>query len=160
VPLDIVVDTNVFMHAGNPTAVSFFGASKTFLENLKNSQTLLCFDKPNAGAEDRQGDSLIYGEYIQRIVPGVYGFNVLAALALNQKIKFVSRDVGPARNRMVIELIPGNKRDRTFLRTTMNSADRILITNDFDDFTPEIRKRIKRQLTTTVKDATVRWTSL
>lgn len=155
----VVIDTNVFMHAANPKAVEF-AASMRLLEDFEKDTASLCIDKPRDDSPDDLNASLILAEYKKKMLPGTVGFAILARLARSRRVQLVSRDVGPRLARIVLRLVHSNKRDRTFLRTACNAADKLLITNDYTDFTNMVRAAILAQLEVRVEDSSVLWVSL
>ena len=144
-PADLVVDTNVFMHAGNPN-VKFFGGALRFVQALENSTVPICIDKPRANSVPDENASLILAEYRRRMKPTTYGMAVLAKLASTQRIQWVSRDVGAAINKRIRMLIPKNTRDKTFVRVSYNNVAHLLVSDDSEDFAVTVRRNVRRDL--------------
>ena len=158
-PRDIVVDTNVFVHAGNPR-VKFFEGARRFMHALENTTVPLCVDKPREDAAPDDNTSLILFEYKAKVLPSSYGFAVLAKLASTKRIKWVSRDVGPAVNGKIRALVPSNIRDRTFLRVAYGSLAKIFVSDDGTDFSTPVRKRIAKQLSVRVEHSSIEFATL
>jgi hypothetical protein len=143
VPTDIVVDTNVFMHAGDPY-VKFFDGARAFVEALYSANTLLCIDIPRADSTPSHGASLIWAEYERKMKTTTYGMAVLAKLASTKRISWLSRDVGAAINKEIRALVPRNTRDKTFVRVAYHSIDKLFVSNDSSDFGPAVRKALRK----------------
>jgi len=142
--LDIVVDTNVLVHASNE-AHPYCHASLAFLSTLLAGTTVLCVDE-GFSADESKNASLIGAEYTQHLVFGMPGYAVVQALASTDRLKQVARSVPDNVRRAVKRLVPRNSRDRTFVHVAFNSTDRLLVSHDFDDFGGDIRKKLRQSL--------------
>jgi predicted nucleic acid-binding protein len=158
-PRDIVIDTNVFMHAGNPH-VEYFDGARAFLEALQNANTLLCIDMPRADSTPSKSSSLIWDEYERKMKATTYGMVVLAKLASSKRVAWVSRDVGAAISKQIQALVPKNTRDKTFIRVAYHSSEKLFMSNDSKDFGPGIRKAIRKALSVHVAYSDISFATL
>lgn len=149
-PADLVVDTNVFMHAGNPHS-RFFQGALAFVKALQASNVPICLDKQNAVSSPSNLASLIWAEYERKMKTPTYGMGVLAALQASQRVRWVSRDVGAVINRRIRRLVPNNTRDKTFLRVAYNSVAHILVSDDSRDFSIVVRGKVQKELSVRIK---------
>ena len=140
---DIVIDTNVLMHAGNPDQ-DYFEDAVSFLTTLQKKSILLCVDE-GFDLDEAKNRSLIGGEYLTHLRFGSAGYNVIAVLAASRRIKECSKRV-EARTRKKIDQLIRNPRDKTFVRVTCNSVSKILISHDNEDFPVSKRKLLKREI--------------
>lgn len=145
VPLsDIVVDTNVLVHASNE-AHPYCQASLAFLSTLLAGTTAVCVDV-GFSVDESKNTSLIGGEYMQHLVFGMPGYAVIQALASSERMKQVPRSVPDNVRRAVKRLVPRKSRDRTFVHVAFNSTDHVLVSHDFDDFGDDVRKKLRRSV--------------
>jgi hypothetical protein len=145
---DLVMDTNVFVHASNPSE-TYCNDAKLFITALKESSTSLCVDE-GFDIDQSHNKSLIGLEYLENLHYGMLGFAELTWLAQANRLVFVSRDVHRSISRKINQMIR-NKRDRTFLRVATNSEDHFFCSHDFRDMPPSKRVEIKRLLGIDVK---------
>ena len=145
---DIVVDTNVFVHASNPN-VPFHATSLALLRVLGDATVVLCVDE-GFDIVEAQNRSLIAGEYYGNLISGMVGFAIIATLASTGRLKQVPKRVPQAVAQKIRRLVPRNPRDRTFLRVSFNSHERILVSHDFDDFGPGVRTALKASVSVAV----------
>jgi len=135
---DLVVDTNVFVHASNPE-VTYCGEARDLMTALETVATVLSVDE-GFDMDPRRNRSLILGEYLENLHFGMLAFAFVSTLASAGRIKEVPRSVSSAVSRQVNRII-ANRRDRTFLKVAINSQDHLLASHDFTDFSS--RKRVK-----------------
>lgn len=137
---DVVIDTNVLLHASNPTEIRRQYAHR-FLVALQDTNTVVCVDE-GFDLDERRNRSLIGQEYLEQLRFGMLGYAVVAHLARHGRVRGVSRAVGAATSKTINRLIR-DKRDRTFVRVTCNTQERLLTSHDFDDFPNEKRRRLR-----------------
>jgi hypothetical protein len=145
---DITVDTNVLVHAQNPSEIRFEDAV-AFLNELRGCETKLCVDR--LFAFDHQNTSLIGHEYVRNLNAGGFAFEFLRLLLNTERVKSVATGA-PANVRKIVLAI-ANKRDRTFVLVAYNSADRLFTSHDWEDFPTKVRENLKAKLDVTVEDA-------
>jgi hypothetical protein len=148
--IDIVVDSNVLSHAQNPEA-DYFDDSRVLLEKLTAATTLLCMD--GRFAVNGGNSSLIGQEYLQNVGFGGPAFAFLLSLMQNDRIKAVPVKVPYHVKKRVDLTVPNNARDRTFVRVAFNSVEKALVSHDYHDFTPDVRKTLRGQLGVVIEEA-------
>jgi len=147
---DIVVDTNVMMHAQNPMERRF-KSSLTFLNALLKSATQICVDV-GFDINPISNQSLIAGEYFKHLRFGSASYAVLTNLARANRIKELNKNL-PDRERKVINQCVRKSRDKTFVVITRNSEEKILVSHDFKDFQNEKRAHLRRELGIAILEA-------
>lgn len=124
---DVVVDTDVFVHAETPNEADC-EASRRFIDLLSATDTLLCFD-PGFDVEESRNRSLIAGEYLASLAPGARALLLIQQCALTDRISIVDRAVPENISRALNRLVQHNK-DRKFVRVAHNSQERVLVSHD------------------------------
>lgn len=138
--VDLVVDTNVLLHADDPRQ-SQQTVAYNLLQDLLSCGTALCVDD-GFDIDEARNASLIGGEYFERLSATHTATAVIAHLFATGRVKFVSRSV-PTPVKKCIEQCVRKKRDRTFLAVAHNSTERILCSHDFEDMQEAKRKHLK-----------------
>ena len=147
---DIVIDTNVLMHADNVSS----GRDKEAVDLLVamlSSNTALCLDVASGG-EEYSGSSLIRQEYSERLDGGGLGTQFVTQMASEGRISYVSREVEAGIRKWINQSI-GNTRDRTFVRAAINSSEKVLASHDYLDFRASVRKELWKKVQVDVLDA-------
>jgi len=147
---DMVIDTNVLMHASNPNEGRFEHAVQ-FLERLLQVATLLCVDE-GFDVLEAKNRSLIGAEYLNNLVHGALGHTVVTHLAKSGRMSVVPRQASRPQTRVVTQMIR-KPRDRTFVRVAINSRDHVFVSHDYNDFSNEKRQDIQASLGVTMPDA-------
>jgi hypothetical protein len=147
---DLVVDTNVFVHADNPSEKRHRAAA-TLLGQLVEGDTHLGIDE-GFDLDPSTNASLMAHEYLEHLTPLSAGFRVLAYLAQSGRAKIVPRKFSAVHRDHAKQLLR-NKRDRTFLLVSTEMDERILCSHDFKDFQKTKRKTIKAKLGVSVLEA-------
>ena len=147
---DIVVDTNVFVHASNP-GVTYYSEAKHLVAALEGSPTSLCVDE-GFDVEPTRNRSLIGQEYLLYLHNGMIAFALVSELATSGRISIVPRCVDPAIGKKINQIIV-NRYDRTFLKVAINSRDCFLCSHDFRDFSDHKRTKVKNLFNVRVKTA-------
>lgn len=148
---DIVIDTNVLMHADNVSSRRD-AESLRLLCSVLASTTQLCVDARHSGTGFDADASLIMQEYIDRLNGAGTGVHFIAQMASEGRISYLSREVEQRVTRWINQRI-GNTRDRTFLRVAKNSEEKVLVSHDFKDFGRAMRRAISNELDLAVVDA-------
>ncbi len=140
---DIVIDTNVFAHASNPES-GFFICSSSLLEAIESSDVVLAVDEFffEIEAENTSG---IYSEYIANLNGCDLAQSVLATLIDHRRIKSLSTTVSNQHRAIINQGVP-DPTDRKFLKVTTNSIEKVLVSNDINDFKPKFRKLSEKRL--------------
>ena len=119
---------------------------------MLDSTTLLCVDVGFTLSESSNA-SIIGHEYLRHLGAGSIGAALIATLAGAGRIKpLPKRAQTPADAKSVDQLIR-KKRDRAFLGVACNSARKLLVSHDFEDFQKPKRTSIKKILSVQVKTA-------
>ena len=139
--IDVVVDTNVWAHAANPND-AHFAVAKAFCDAILASDTALVVDVRGA----------IRTEYRETVRQG-YGAETVAFLARTLRVAEVADSVEPAERSLIRSLVPRNATDRTFVKTALNSAAKVLVSHDDDDFPESVRQELWAQLDVRTIDA-------
>jgi hypothetical protein len=137
---DIVVDTNVLLHADDTRQPHQADAS-ALLQHLLDGTTALCVDD-GFDVDESRNKSLIGGEYFSRLNATHTATAVTAHLFATGRVELVSRTVSvPVKK--VIEQCVRKKRDRTFLQVAHNSIEAVLCSQDFEDMQKAKRKHLR-----------------
>jgi hypothetical protein len=148
---DIVIDTNIWLHAQNP-GVDRFAASLGFLEKLglKTCTTKLCVDAGFAVANSNA--SRIGAEYLANLRFGSLSLNLMSALASSGRVIEVKLKMTDDERRCLKRLrVTG--RDRTFVSVAMKSRDHVLASHDFLTFPAAKRTAVRRDSGVEMVDA-------
>jgi hypothetical protein len=148
--VDVTIDTNVLMHSCNPNE-NRCNVSIAFLSALVSSNCLLALD-PGFTTDAGTNRSLIGGEYLEKLIPGSLPFAAIAHLAGSGRIKVVTSKVPANLGRKINQMI-SNRRDRTFLKVSLNSDDRTFASHDFADFSADKRKAIRKEFGVSIVEA-------
>ena len=147
---DIVIDTNVLLHAQNPDELRFSDA-RQLIEQMLACTTSLCIDR-GFDISPGQNQSKIGAEYLEKLQPGSLGFVLIVSLVESFRLKQINRlpprDISRAINQLIRK-----PRDRTFLGVSYNSTERLLVSHDYQDFQQAKRVSIRRDLGVNVIDA-------
>jgi hypothetical protein len=149
---DIVVDTNVWVHANNANEQRqehAIALAKALLE----AATGLCIDD-GFDLEPAKNRSTIGAEYLNNLRAGMLGYEVVVALAKAGRIKLISRNAPAATSQKINQLIR-KPIDRAFLRVAFNSSSKILVSHDFEDFQAAKRAHIRQTLKIRIIEADV-----
>ncbi len=147
---DVVVDTNVMLHAQNPNE-GRFSDSQALLRCLLEIPISLCVDEGFDISQERNR-SHIGAEYLEHLRFGSIGYTVISHLASNSRIKHLPRLAPRPVSRRINQLLR-NRRDRVFLNVAYNSIDMILVSHDYIDFQQNKRDTIQDELEVSVVDA-------
>ena len=141
--LDIVVDTNVLMHADNFQEPRQTDA-RAFLLSLRKSETLLCVDE-GFDTDEAKNRSHIGSEYLEHLNFGMLGFAVVAHLASADRVREVPRTTPTAITRR-IRMGVGNPRDRIFVRVAFNAKEKTLASHDFTHLPQQVRNALSETI--------------
>lgn len=142
-PNDVVVDTNVLVHADNKK-IERHHECIDFINYLLDSTELLCFDEGFVWHETHN-KSHIAQEYWKHLRYGMLGFMLVSKLASSKRVVEKPLAVDQTARNLITQKVT-NKRDRIFLKVAYNSDNKILISNDFADFDKRKRKLFKGKL--------------
>ncbi|WJY32807.1 hypothetical protein QTO28_18195 [Streptomyces sp. P9-2B-1] len=136
--LDFVIDTCVLAHACQkhyPLHESAFSLIE-WLGSQSEAQWVLDDNGKKAPAAET---SLLYSEYHRTLSPQSLPLMLLARYMRFGLVKFSPRPNQQLRDK-VREMIPKNKKDQVVLGAVAGSQDKVLFSNDEDDFPQEVRQ--------------------
>ena len=142
---DIVIDTNVLVHASN-ISCNCYALSLKLLEDILNSKSNICVDDGfdlDAG-ENRSQIGYEYEKLLKKR-NGEFPSQFLAKMFASQRIKEVPKNA-EQRQKKIIEQKIKNTKDRIFVNVTCNSNEKILASNDNEDFKKQKRNLLKSKL--------------
>lgn len=148
---DIVIDTNVLMHATNPKS-GRQQQSVGLLRAMLDSDTALCLDTVFSGQLAQPESSLIWQEYSDNLGAPGFSSEFLTKMATGRRIVHVSRTVERSAQKWISRQIV-NSRDRTFVRVALNSIERVLVSHDYQDFPTKVRSACLLRLGVEVLEA-------
>lgn len=126
---DFVIDTNVLVHASNCDYVNQVDCIN-IIDRLMKSNESICLDINGA----------MRLEYDRHLKPGMIGHTLLLLLSnpQNLRIRFIDRDI-PAQINRKINQTGIKTADRIFVRIAYKSTDKVLVTQEYEDFVQKIR---------------------
>jgi hypothetical protein len=136
---DIVVDTNVMMHAHDPREARQKSCTE-LLEELLRCDTKLCVDEGFDLAPAKNRSHIGY-EYLKHLKFGMLAKAVVEHLATTGRVKMLPRTV-PHNVSKHVRTQVGKGPDRTYLHVAYNSSERILASHDFHDIPQAVRGRL------------------
>jgi hypothetical protein len=151
---DIVVDTNVWMHAQTP-GQKYMGRAIALCQCMRYGRCVLRLDSGFHITESRNR-SRIGSEYHDKLRfdrnPGKLSVETIALLFRTRRVKeaSIAIDRGPKK---ILEKLIKKPRDRTFVRVTRNTLERTFVTHDWEDFTKAKRTKLGQALDITCIDA-------
>ena len=141
-PEDIVVDTNVFMHADDPRSPERQAASKDLLSYIDTNQIPIGIDEGKK----------IFGEYLEFLASSSIGRSYVAKWLSTNNYTLLSTKMSPSDSGWVGRNI-ADTLDKVFLKVAVNSIENDLVSHDFDDFPKRKRKEIGKRFGVTVQTA-------
>ncbi|TWS17833.1 type II toxin-antitoxin system VapC family toxin [Tsukamurella asaccharolytica] len=140
---DIVLDTNVLSHAENST-FEHHDSAKCILEWMRGSSTLWVVDNTGKSKPDPK-TSLLFAEYRATLQPMGAPLQLFTMCLLTGRVVFAERPNQANRSR-IRKLIPRNNKDQAVLGAALDAEDQVLVSNDLDDFSPNVRDTIRKVL--------------
>jgi hypothetical protein len=152
---DIVIDTNVFVHTNNP-GNHFYRSAGATLEKIRGFDLCICVDDVFS-LEDSKNTSVIGHEYIKHIRTGTlaYAF-LLERLMKNKIVQVFKKDYNEIKrklNRKIIAKEMSNPHDIVFIIVAFGSNNKLLVSNDYNDFNDKIRKYISDTFLVSILDS-------
>jgi hypothetical protein len=150
---DLVVDTNVFVHAHNRNVgLRHHEARKLALQLLDpDSATVLRVD-PGFSADPSSNTSRIGSEYLNHLVPGMLGHQVVQTLAASMRVRPVPL-LADGDERADVHQLVSDRRDRVFLQVALGSRSRVLASHDDAAFPDDVRSICRTRWGVVVGDA-------
>ena len=140
---DIVVDTNVFLHAEDQRQASCTQA-RELIRLLRTCATSLCLDE-GFDLDEARNRSQIGSEYLKHLRFGTAGFALVDHLAKSGRLRLLPRSV-PQQVAKVINRHVGKGPDRVYVRIAYNSQEKFLASHDFDDIPDGARNKLLNTL--------------
>lgn len=147
--VDLVVDTNVLLHASNP-AEDRFNDAQAFLEVLLDSVAIMCVDKGYT-LDTARNRSQIMAEYLTHLRAGTLGFQVVQTMAANERIRGVERHIEPREAKKIKQAV-WDRTDRVFVKVTLNTEERTLVSHDFQHFPLDARDTLRTEIRVHILD--------
>lgn len=137
---DVVIDTNILVHAANP-GVAEFEDALDFVTRMAACDAKACIDA-DFSLEESRNKSLIVSEYLKHVRFGTPGWALLTTLALGQRVIVTGRCRENRVRRRITQLIR-KPVDRVFLSVAAASTERVLASHDYEDM-PEAKRATLR----------------
>jgi hypothetical protein len=148
---DVVIDTCVLAHSCNAT-VPFHSSALDLLEALGHNEHVVWVLDDLGGTAPQAHTSLLYAEYHETLAPQSFPLVLLASFLRFGRVSFSARPNRPQRE-AIRRLIPRNNRDRVVFAAAVNSRGRVLVTNDYTDFSQDVRDEARSQFDVRVLDS-------
>jgi hypothetical protein len=146
---DVVVDTNVFLHAENEQERRQLSCQE-LIGLFWEAKTKLCVDEGFC-FEESKNRSMIGSEYLRHLRAGSIGYALVQYLAANDRISTFSKKVPQSAMKHIRQVPDGP--DRAYVRVAHNSTDKTLVSHDFNDIPPTVRERIKHAIDVSIIDS-------
>lgn len=142
-PTELVLDVNVFMHASQP-ADDCFRHAVELLTRLQAHTACICVDI-GYDADPKKNASKIWHEYVSCIRGSSFGYAVLHHLAKSMRIREKPKNAERAVHKKILQCI-SNKRDRVYVGVACATEDRMLVTEEHEDFCVATRRRLRKEV--------------
>lgn len=139
--IDLVLDTNVLVHASNDDEERQID-SVQLITYLLGSSELMCVDT-GFDTNETLNKSYVGYEYLKHLKNGMLGYAFVVQMAQTKRICEVARQTTAHITRAINQCM-SNNHDRVFIKVAINSNDKILITHDFTDFATSKRTHLKK----------------
>ena len=140
-PKDLVIDTNVLVHA-NSDEEKRQQSSIDLITYLLSSSEVICVDM-GFDLNEALNTSYVAYEYLKHLKYGMLGYTLIVALAQNRRIIEVPRNT-PAHTTRKINQCMSNNHDRVFVKVAINSSNKTLVSHDFTDFAVSKREYLNK----------------
>lgn len=147
---DIVLDTNILVHAHNVEELRNDDCI-ALVQQMTTCATHLCVDE-GFDLNEANNRSVIGSEYIKHLGYGTVGHALITRLASSLRVKYVSPRVPPDVSKQIVQQVPKGA-DRTFLKIAFNSQDKTLASHDFNDISKDVRTRLRKSIGLQIVDA-------
>lgn len=136
---DVVVDTNVLAHSVNEASVEYADSLDFVIWLSEETNRFWALDDNGKSAPLLQ-TSLLWAEYQSTLSATSTTMLLFQQVVLAGRVCFAERPRDSQR-RKIVELLPRNKKDRVVLGAATNSGSKWLVSNDYGDFTADVRIR-------------------
>lgn len=144
---DVVLDTNVLSHADNPGS-SYQASAKNVLDWMRSCEAYWVLDD-NGKSQPDPHTSQLFLEYKQTLPPMGASIQLFTACLASGRVWFAPRPGRSVRDN-IRQLVPRNKKDQVILGAAAGSKDKVLISNDENDFSNSARKKALSQMNVTI----------
>lgn len=145
--MGIVIDTNVLEHADNGQEERRLSSIK-LIDHLRNTKEIVLYVDQSLDINN----SYVLSEYFERLKPGMYGHTMLIELLQQNRVTPLNRTVvGNVMSK--IKQWVHKVTDVAFARITYKSAEKILVSHDYEDFPRKARKFLRNELNIEVIEA-------
>jgi hypothetical protein len=152
---DIVIDTNVLVHTNNENN-HFNKSAVSTLTIVRNRELSICVDDV-FNIDESKNTSIIGHEYIKHIRQGTLAYAFLLDRILKRKIvQIVKKDYNKVKQKLNRKIIHGDMNkphDIAFVIVAYGSNDKLLISNDYGDFTDDIRQYVADSFSVSILDS-------
>lgn len=142
---DIVLDTNVLVHAngggGSPEVTM---SALSVLQWLAGSHSIRWVLDDQGKAAPDLSTSVLAAEYSASLPPQSFALILLSNFLASNRVSFSKRP-SQATAKAIRKLLHRNSYDRAVLGAAVGSCDKVLISNDEDDFNSNVRVEVDEQ---------------
>ncbi|MFF3963358.1 hypothetical protein ACFYZI_17525 [Streptomyces griseorubiginosus] len=116
-----------------------------FLQWLAANPEVMWVLDDNGKKAPNVSTSTLYSEYHSTLPPQSFPLALLANFLTFGRVKFSARPDQGTRNK-IRNLVPRNRMDQVVLGAAFGADDRLLVSNDEDDFSPDVREAVLADL--------------
>jgi hypothetical protein len=135
---DVVIDTNVLAHShlkrdpNHPDAVAF-------VSWVANEEDLLWVFDDHGGVAPEFDTSVLLSEYHETLSKQSSAYLLFLNVILRTERYCWANRPGQHTRELIRKMVPRNKRDRAILGGAVGCGNHWLVSNDYDDFTDDVR---------------------
>lgn len=148
---DVVIDTNIVLHAENAELGERCTSSQELFRALIRTQTRWCVDR-GFDVRSERNSSRIFVEYLARTIPSMLGMQVFARLAATERVVMVQQAARSVRDS--IRKHVWDPTDRVFVQVASGTHEHILVSHD-GGFTAQCRRNLKSEVGVSIVEAIV-----
>lgn len=141
--IGVVVDTNIFVHAADENIHCCQHCIDVLTHLLHSKEDYINVDIKFNFLEEAKNGSVIGEEYLQHMPSGGLGETMILQAIADDRITFLKEPHWHIKKKIRIEFGGMKIPDQFFLAITYSSKNKILISEDFEDYRTEIRREIK-----------------
>jgi hypothetical protein len=141
---DVVVDTNVLAHSANESSVEHADSIEFLVWLSEEPHRFWALDDNGKSAPMLQ-TSLLWAEYQGTLSPSSTAMLLFQQVIAAGRLCFAERPRKSQRT-TIMELLPRNRKDRVVLGAAVNTGSKWLVSNDYADFTADVRARCLNEL--------------
>jgi hypothetical protein len=147
---DVVIDTNALGHAEQPL-VAFHPSALKFLQWMSVTEQVKWILDDNGKSAPDLKTSVLASEYYETLSPQGLPLTLFTACLAMGRVAFATRPT-PSTRKIIRRLVPRNTNDQAVLGATTTCKDRVLISNDYNDFSDPVRVMCAQELGVEVMD--------